>query len=76
MKEFKQRYQKDISQNKRSLCRLKTACEKAQRILPSQAQANLEIDSLFEGIDFYATITRAKFEELNMDLFRSAMEPL
>ena len=76
MKEFKQRYQKDISQNKRSLCRLKTACEKAKCMLSSQAQANLEIDSLFEGIDFYATITRAQFEELNMDLFRSAMEPV
>jgi len=74
MKEFKQRYRKDISQSKRSLSRLKAACEKIKRTLSSQAQANLEIDSLFEGIDFYTTITRVQFEKLNMDLFRFIME--
>ncbi|XP_065885179.1 heat shock cognate 71 kDa protein-like [Dysidea avara] len=76
VKEFKRQHKKDISQNKRSLRRLRTACERAKRTLSSQAQANLEIDSLFEGIDFYTTITRARFEELNMDLFRSTMEPV
>ncbi|XP_065885313.1 heat shock cognate 71 kDa protein-like [Dysidea avara] len=74
VKEFKRRYLSDISQNRKSLCRLKTACERAKRTLSLQAHASLEIDSLFEGIDFYTTVTRAQFEEMNMDLFRSTME--
>ena len=56
--------------------RLRTACERAKRTLSSTAQTTIEIDSLFEGIDFYTTITRARFEELNMDLFRKCMEPV
>ena len=55
---------------------MRTACERAKRTLSSQTQANIEIDALFEGIDFYTTITRAQFEELNGDLFRSTMEPV
>merc|ERR1712076_160119 len=55
---------------------LRTACERAKRTLSASAQANLEIDSLFEGIDFYTSITRARFEELCSDLFKGTLEPV
>ncbi|XP_027330881.1 heat shock 70 kDa protein isoform X2 [Abrus precatorius] len=74
--EFRRKNKKDISGNARALRRLRTACERAKRTLSSTAQTTIEIDSLYEGIDFYATITRARFEELNMDLFRKCMEPV
>ena len=74
--EFKRKHKKDISTNPRCLRRLRTACEKAKRTLSSTAQASIEIDSLFDGIDFVSTITRAKFEELNQDLFSKCMEPV
>ena len=74
--EFKRKHKKDISGNARALRRLRTACERAKRTLSSTAQTSIEIDSLFEGIDFYTSITRARFEELNMDLFRKCMEPV
>merc|ERR1712096_585688 len=70
VKEFQRKHKKDISKNKRALRRLRTACERAKRTLSASAQANIEIDSLFEGIDFYTSITRARFEELCADLFR------
>ena len=73
---FNQQHKQVISRNKRSLCRLRTACERAKCALSSQSQANIELDSLFQGIDFYTTITRAQFEELNMDLFRSIIGPV
>ena len=76
IEEFYSQYNKDLSQNKKSLCRLRKACERAKRTLSSQTQANIEIDALFEGIDFYTTITRARFEEMNDDLFQSTMEPV
>ncbi|MBA0795002.1 hypothetical protein Gohar_019282, partial [Gossypium harknessii] len=76
VQEFKRKHKKDISSNARALRRLRTACERAKRTLSSTAQTTIEIDSLFEGIDFYSTITRARFEELNMDLFRKCMEPV
>eukprot|EP01024_Parvocaulis_polyphysoides_P024571 TRINITY_DN2247_c1_g2_i1.p1 TRINITY_DN2247_c1_g2~~TRINITY_DN2247_c1_g2_i1.p1 ORF type:complete len:675 (-),score=181.39 TRINITY_DN2247_c1_g2_i1:157-2118(-) len=76
VQEFKRKYKKDISDNPRSLRRLRTACERAKRTLSSSAQAAIEIDSLYEGIDFFTSITRARFEELNMDLFRKCMEPV
>ncbi|KAJ3699406.1 hypothetical protein LUZ61_003111 [Rhynchospora tenuis] len=76
VQEFKRKHKKDISGNPRALRRLRTACERAKRTLSSTAQTTIEIDSLYEGIDFYATITRARFEELNMDLFRKCMEPV
>jgi len=76
VEEFKRKHKKDISQNKRALRRLRTACERAKRTLSASAQANIEIDSLFEGIDFYTSITRARFEELNADLFRGTLEPV
>ncbi|KAG5227816.1 heat shock protein [Salix suchowensis] len=74
--EFRRKHKKDISANPRALRRLRTACERAKRTLSSTTQTTIEIDSLYEGIDFYATITRARFEELNMDLFRKCMEPV
>ncbi|CAO2609099.1 Heat shock 70 kDa protein 1-like [Lemmus lemmus] len=76
VEEFKRKHKKDISQNKRAVRRLRTACERAKRTLSSSTQANLEIDSLFEGIDFYTSITRARFEELCADLFRGTLEPV
>ncbi|GCC26818.1 heat shock cognate 71 kDa protein-like [Chiloscyllium punctatum] len=76
VEEFKRKYKKDISGNKRAVRRLHTACERAKRTLSSSSQASLEIDSLFEGIDFYTSITRARFEELNSDLFRGTLEPV
>ncbi|GJP76604.1 hypothetical protein CLOP_g7023 [Closterium sp. NIES-67] len=76
VQEFKRKHKKDISSNPRAIRRLKTACERAKRTLSSTAQTTIEIDSLYEGIDFYSTITRARFEELNMDLFRKSMEPV
>lgn len=76
VQEFKRKHRKDISGNARALRRLRTACERAKRTLSSTTQTTIEIDSLYEGIDFYATITRARFEELNMDLFRRSMEPV
>jgi L1 cell adhesion molecule like protein len=70
LQEFKRKNKKDISDNPRSLRRLRTACERAKRTLSSAAQTTVELDSLYEGIDFYSTITRARFEELCMDLFK------
>jgi len=74
--EFKRKHKKDIRGNKRALRRLRTACERAKRTLSASAQANIEIDSLFEGIDFYTSITRARFEELCSDLFKNTLEPV
>ncbi|BGP41882.1 Hsp70 chaperone [Rhodotorula kratochvilovae] len=74
--EFKRKNKKDLSTNARALRRLRTACERAKRTLSSAAQTTIEIDSLFEGIDFYTSITRARFEELCQDLFRGTMEPV
>ncbi|ROT62014.1 heat shock protein 70 kDa [Penaeus vannamei] len=65
-----------MTSNKRALRRLRTACERAKRTLSSSTQASLEIDSLFEGIDYYTSITRARFEELCSDLFRGTLEPV
>ena len=76
MKEFQRKHKKDMSGNKRAVRRLRTACERAKRTLSASAQANIEIDSLFEGIDFYTSVTRARFEELCADLFRGTLEPV
>jgi len=76
VQEFKRKHKKDLSSNARALRRLRTACERAKRTLSSSAQTSIEIDSLFEGIDFYTSITRARFEELCQDLFRSTMDPV
>ena len=76
VQEFKRKHKKDLATNKRALRRLRTACERAKRTLSSSSQASIEIDSLMEGIDFYTSITRARFEEMNADLFRGTLEPV
>ena len=76
VQEFKRKNKKDITGNARSMRRLRTACERAKRTLSSSTQTSIEIDSLFEGIDFFSSITRARFEELCMDLFRGTMDPV
>ncbi|KAF7153059.1 hypothetical protein RHSIM_Rhsim01G0045900 [Rhododendron simsii] len=73
---FRRKHRKDLSGNARALMRLRTACERAKRTLSSATQTTIELNSLHEGIDFYLKITRARFEELNMDLFRKCMEPV
>lgn len=72
--EFKRKNKKDMSKNARALKRLKTACEAAKRNLSSSAQANIELDSLFEGIDFTSSISRARFEELCAPYFKKCMD--
>ena len=76
VQEFKRKFKKDMAGNARALRRLRTACERAKRTLSSSSQASIEIDSLFEGIDFYTSITRARFEELCADLFRGTLDPV
>ncbi|PWN35827.1 putative heat shock 70 kd protein 2 [Meira miltonrushii] len=76
VQEFKRKSKKDLTSNARALRRLRTACERAKRTLSSAAQTSIEIDSLFEGIDFYTSITRARFEELCGDLFSHTIEPV
>lgn len=74
--EFQRKHKKDVKSSARALRRLRTACERAKRTLSSTAQTTIELDSLFDGIDFATSITRARFEELNMDLFRKCMDPV
>merc|ERR1711871_1501585 len=74
--EFRKKHKNDLSSNERALRRLRTSCERAKRTLSSSTQAYIEIDSLADGIDFQSTITRARFEEMNMDYFRKTMEPV
>lgn len=74
--QFKKKHKVDLRSNPRALRRLRTACERAKRTLSTTTQTTIEIDSINEGVDFSATITRAKFEELNMDLFKSCLKPI
>merc|ERR1711865_1277496 len=76
VQEFKRKHKKDFTANPRAMRRLRTACERAKRNLSSSANAQIEIDSLFEGEDFYSAITRARFEDLCADLFRGTLEPV
>ena len=76
VQEFKRKYKKDPTGNNRALRRLRTACERAKRTLSSSAETTIEVDALFDGTDFNTRITRAKFEELCMDLFRSTIDPV
>ncbi|CAB4392194.1 unnamed protein product [Rhizophagus irregularis] len=76
VQEFKRKFKKDISSNARAVRRLRTACERAKRTLSTSIKASIEIDSLYESIDFYTSLTRARFEELSQDLFCSTMEPV
>ena len=76
LQDFKWRHCKDMLQNQRSLRCLCTACERAKRALSSSTQAHIDIDSLFYGVDFKSTITRAHFEDLCMDYFKKCMDPV
>jgi heat shock protein 1/8 len=76
IEEFKRKHKKDMSDNKRALRRLRTACESAKRTLSSATIANIEIDSLYEGIDFITNITRAKFENLCENIFQKTIAPV
>lgn len=74
--EFQRKFKKDLRSNPRALRRLRTAAERVKRTLSSSTEGTIEIDALFEGIDFYTKITRARFEELNADLFRGTLQPV
>lgn len=76
MSEFKKKHRRDISDNKRSMRRLQTACESAKKTMSSSTVGVIEIDSLYEGIDYSASITRARFEDLCSDLFRKTFDPV
>ncbi|KAL0003082.1 hypothetical protein SO802_016863 [Lithocarpus litseifolius] len=76
VEKFERQHKVDISGNSRALRRLRTACEKAKRILSSTIETTIEIDSLCNGIDFFSNITRARFVDLNIDLFRKCIEPV
>ena len=74
--EFKRKHKVDISENKRSMRRLKTACERAKRTLSSSNTASIELESIHEGIDFFSSITKARFESLCMNLFQNCITPV
>lgn len=74
--EFKRKYKKDLTESDRALRRLRTACERAKRTLSASTTATIEIDSLYEGVDFASSITRARFEDLCGDYFRSCLVPV
>lgn len=76
IKKFKKSHKKDISSDKKSMQKLRREVERVKRSLSSQHQARLEIESLIDGIDFSETLTRARFEELNLDLFKKTLEPV
>merc|ERR1712228_453991 len=75
-KEFKRKNRADCTKSKRSMRRLRTQCERAKRTLSAAARANIEVDSLYDGIDFASSITRARFEDLCMHYFRQCLEPV
>ncbi|XP_020225469.1 probable mediator of RNA polymerase II transcription subunit 37c [Cajanus cajan] len=74
VEEFKRKNKVDISGNPRALRRLRSACQRAKKILSYDVTANIEVDALFQGTDFCSSISRAKFEEINMDLFKECLE--
>jgi L1 cell adhesion molecule like protein len=76
VQEIKRKFKKDITDSQKALRRLRTACERAKRTLSSASQAQIEIDSLYDGLDYNTVITRARFEDMNMDYFRKCMEPV
>ena len=76
IKLYKKKKGKDLRKDNRAVQKLRREVEKAKRALSSAHQTRIEVESLFEGEDFTETLTRAKFEELNMDLFRSTMKPV
>merc|ERR1719510_1590011 len=75
-KEFKRKHKKDIKGNNRAMRRLRSQCERAKRTLSAAHRATVEIDSLYDGIDFHSTITRARFEDLCGTYFRNCLDPV
>ena len=76
VQDFKKRYGKDISGNARSMRRLRTACERAKRTLSTAMQASIDVDSLYDGVDYFFNFSRAKFEELCHDIFSRVLRPV
>jgi len=76
IQDFKKKHKHDISDNKRSMRRLQTSCENAKKTLSSSTSASIEIDALYEGIDYNGVITRARFEDICSDLFRNTFDPV
>ncbi|KAH9689471.1 Heat shock 70 kDa protein BIP3 [Citrus sinensis] len=76
IKLIKKKYSKDVRKDKKALGKLRKECERAKRALSGQQQARVEIESLFDGVDFSEPLTRARFEELNLDLFKKVMRPV
>ena len=76
IQDFKRKHKKDISESKKALRRLQTACETAKKTLSSSTTATIEVDSLFEGIDYTSIITRARFEDICSDLFKKTFDPV
>uniref|UniRef100_A0A1I8A3G0 Heat shock protein 70 n=1 Tax=Steinernema glaseri TaxID=37863 RepID=A0A1I8A3G0_9BILA len=76
IKLYKKKTGKDIRKDNRAVQKLRREVEKAKRALSTQHQVRVEVESLYDGEDFSETLTRAKFEELNMDLFRATMKPV
>ena len=76
IQDFKKKHKHDISDNKRSMRRLQTSCENAKKTLSSSTSASIEIDALYEGIDYNGVITRARFEDICSDLFRKTFDPV
>ncbi|XP_022197923.2 heat shock 70 kDa protein II isoform X1 [Nilaparvata lugens] len=75
-KEFEKKHKTDIQSNRKAMRRLQAACERAKHTLSGSTQTNIELDSLHEGIDFIMSVSRAKFEDINSDLFRATLEPV
>ena len=76
IEDFQRKFRRDMSGNARARRRLRSACERAKRALSLSRQASIEVDSLFEGCDYYTSISRAMFEEMNMEYFRRALGPV
>merc|ERR1712035_95135 len=76
VKQFKRKHKIDIKDNERALAKLRKEVEKAKRALSTTKQVKLEIDSFVQGIDFSETLTRARFEELNLHLFKKTLKPV
>merc|ERR1712072_355388 len=76
LKVFKKKHKKDMSKDKRAMQKLRREAERVKRALSTQHQARMEVEALFDGVDFSETLTRARFEELNMDLFKKTLGPV
>ena len=76
VEEINKKYKYDLTKNAKAMRRLKTACERSKRTLSSSAQTTIEVDSLFDGVDFSMKLTRSKYEEICMPIFRKTIEPI